>query len=680
MKTVGINDLCENKSSIQVLIAVHTGFFYGGIPDTLAANMILGLIILALAVIIWSAKHLAFQKTYLQRPYLDFEDVWNWAKGSKMFYLHTYGNQNTQYLLFQRYIIILLLCYCIMDLSTLLPINIFEGENNEPNNFEASIVSNLKISSPFLWIHLVYGWLKLPISVFFMAFYCRKTLKFFVQPMKHSEDTIVMERIPENKRTKAAILTEFKEKYPFAKVSNIYLTYPMKEFLKTQHKIEIIEEVHAQLESNIEPDVPRYRLPSNFNIRSIKKNPAGTKQFYRNKLGKLYRELQKIHNEAMKEPLDIVFIHLESDEDLEEVMSSRVRFDDGILLRKSPPENDIEYKRMIDFRDRIWRKCTNAIILVIIMVFFTTPQTLIALFEDYSGPVSEEVAAWSDSTKALVENIIPSFVRVAIEYMITNIIAWAVGRSGLWSKVESNKKIFQFTTLQLLLILMVLPIAGFKTVEEIVLFCLRSVNQTGRPRGEVGHYNRFKCAFLPMGGASFMELIITDAIIGNMYELFRIADIARLLWKLTKAKSEIEQRIIEKRFKMEFSLAESYSHEMFALTVCVSMSSSTPLILPFGLLYFVIRHCVQSYNLRRKDLESTLVDLSFYKVAISYVIGSTVCLQLFSCIYILIMEYETSSKVTSLGIASICSTVLSILFWFVHSYNGWKFPIKMINF
>ena len=654
---------CENRSANQYFISVHTGFFYGGIPDTLAANMALGGILLILAALVWSAKHLAFQKQFSLKPDFGLKELWMWTKGNESFFFWKYGNQNAQYLLFQRYIMLLLLSYCTLDIGILLPINIFAGKNSDPSHFEASIITNLNINSQFLWIHLIHGFFKLPIALGIMTFYCHKTLRSFEQPILLSQQTIVLQRVPEQDRTEAAISKILMEKCPSLNIENVCLTYNMKKILSLQKKIGFISEVCKS--HNLSNITDKFLF--------TRRSPVSVKQLYRIKLEKLYQNLHEVHREVVKEPLDIVFVQLQSSEEVEKVMNSWNCLDRGIFLEKSPNQEDVEYTNMIDYRDRIWRCITNGVVLVIVMVFFTTPQTILAIFEDYSTPLSKEVSAW----KTILETIIPSILRMSIEYMITNIIAWAVGRSGLWSKVTISKCIFKYTTLLLLLNLMILPMAGFKTVEEILLFFLRSSNHSGMTEGK---YARFKCAFLPMGGASFIELIITDAVIGNVFELFRLADFGKLLWQLAIAKSAVEQRILEKLFRMEFSLAQSYSHEMFVLTVCVGMSSSTPLILPFGLMYFAIRHCILSYNFQRKDLKTTVVDLSFHKIAISYVVGSTIYLQLFFCTYILVGEYESGSNISTMGAVSTILPFISMLIWGMQCRNGWKFPLPVSSF
>ena len=682
------NDLCANTSSTPPYFGVlHTGYHYGGIPDTLMANLFIGSILLILASIVWTTKHLVFQPPPSLAPEsrINKFKVWRWLQGDRTFFVRQYGVQNAQYLLLHRHIILLLLCCNVMDLGVLLPINILAGRNNDPSDYETSIISNVSIVSPWLWFHLIIGWLKFPIALLIMSAYSRNVLKPFPEPIRYTSRTVVIDHVPKKKRNRAAIEHMLTERYPYATIRHISLTYPMEEFISIEKKIDLLQHIHTSCRDNGKDEYLFWnKICCGFicDCSSDNLNLRTAEEYYKQQLESVKTELTEKNKEVLRTtPLDIAFIRFTSSDDVDKIIVGGNRLDGNVRIRRAPRPEEIVWENMIDCRDKIWRRGTNLAVLAVLMVFFTTPQTLIATFEDYSGTVSQEVAAWSEFTKALIENILPSFLKMIIEHMITHLISWAVRRSGVWNMAKMNKNIFQFATLQLLMILMVLPVAGFKTVEEVISFLHSWFSRGGRKRSayEEEQHKRFKCAFLPRGGATFIDLIINDALLGNFYELLRVRDVLLLTWRLARAKSKTEMNVQASRFQMEFCPSESASHEMFILILSVGLSSSTPLILPFGLLYFLVRHCVLSYNLRRKDILTSAVDAKFHLVAISYVVGSAICLQMFTCLYFHIMSFETNSPETVWAIVSIVVAIFSIGLWSFQTCTGWTFPFKIVK-
>ena len=171
-----------------------------------------------------------------------------------------------------------------------------------------------------------------------------------------------------------------------------------------------------------------------------------------------------------------------------------------------------------------------------------------------------------------------------------------------------------------------------------------------------------------------VNLVMASAFSFNLIEFLRLGDAVWTFVEILKSYSrpEARARIIVR--KTVFWFGDAYSYELFIFVLCVSLGVSIPIILPFGLMFFLIKHCISSFNLRnKKDFRLTNVGLKFHMTAISYVTAAPVCLQFYTGFYLNIQSSKMSMALTS---GFVC--ILSSLLYMLQVSSRWKFPLKIV--
>ena len=169
--------------------------------------------------------------------------------------------------------------------------------------------------------------------------------------------------------------------------------------------------------------------------------------------------------------------------------------------------------------------------------------------------------------------------------------------------------------------------------------------------------------------------MITTALTGNLMELLRVGDICVLVLKLCTSRSWPELRARSNYgFKKSafFWFGEEYSWVLLHLYVTVSLSIAFPLITPIGLIYFVIKHFVDMYNLGNA-FKPTKVNFNFHLSAISFVIGSSVLLQFYNLLYIALNSSRLNLKSKVAGFL----TIFSLLLHVVQMASQWTWPFEV---
>ncbi|GCB75915.1 hypothetical protein scyTo_0018278, partial [Scyliorhinus torazame] len=108
---------------------------------------------------------------------------------------------------------------------------------------------------------------------------------------------------------------------------------------------------------------------------------------------------------------------------------------------------------------------------------------------------------------------------------------------------------------------------------------------------------RFECVFLPDQGAFFVNYVIAAAFIGNPMALLRFPSLLLYAARMFMVKSAAEKKVIKQRQVYEFEFGVNYAWMLCVFTVVVAYSITCPIIVPFGLIYMLLRHMVDRYNL-----------------------------------------------------------------------------------
>ncbi|EMP24548.1 Transmembrane protein 63A [Chelonia mydas] len=106
-----------------------------------------------------------------------------------------------------------------------------------------------------------------------------------------------------------------------------------------------------------------------------------------------------------------------------------------------------------------------------------------------------------------------------------------------------------------------------------------------------------RCVFLPDQGAFFVNYVIASAFIGNGMELLRLPGLILYTIRMIMAKSPAERKNIKQHQAFEYEFGAMYAWMLCVFTVIMAYSITCPIIVPFGLIYILLKHMVDRHNL-----------------------------------------------------------------------------------
>ncbi len=209
--------LCSlhNKSGLNETLLLKVGNPYGGIPDMILLNLLM-----AASLVTTYLGMMAFAK-YMQEKTgcrafsarrRRSEGVKEEEKGRKTFGLlrwllldaswleEVYGRNAMQFLMFERYLLLLLLIYLCMVCGAVLPVNVTRGELTDGSKFASTTLVNLKTSSGYLWLHVFLGWSFAPVSMLVMRRFATRVLVQFHYTSQGSAIVLEVRELPKKKK------------------------------------------------------------------------------------------------------------------------------------------------------------------------------------------------------------------------------------------------------------------------------------------------------------------------------------------------------------------------------------------------------------------------------------------------------------------------------------------------
>ena len=172
-------------------------------------------------------------------------------------------------------------------------------------------------------------------------------------------------------------------------------------------------------------------------------------------------------------------------------------------------------------------------------------------------------------------------------------VAYSDWMLGHWRRSVENLWIMRKVFGLLLVMVLILPSIGQTTVRAFMESIIPKANTTDSGGGGIN----WQCIFLPDNGAFFVNYVTTCALIGTGLEIIRFPELFMYAVRLGSVKSQAEISSVRKAIVLEFPFGVNYAWMLLVFAVTVSYSVICPLITPFGLSYFLIKHAVDRYNI-----------------------------------------------------------------------------------
>ena len=324
-----------------------------------------------------------------------------------------------------------------------------------------------------------------------------------------------------------------------------------------------------------------------------------------------------------------------------------------LRLKHSPRESKLNmkaHKWNVWFAPRpediIWENLSNRnwqnskrfianVFIFLVAIFLTTPHYLVKQMEPFLENLKNmtgQESVNSNSTEEVfllnkfrhlpvwLTDVLPAFLLMVFSWLLPVIIYYADFLVGHWTRSGQNYAVMNKTFFFLILMVIALPTFSFTSARLVFEFIVRDERLN------------WECIFLPDSGAFFVNYVITSALIGTGLELMRFGEIFFYFLQVCSSRGKADTPAIRKAIKYEFGFGENYSRMMLIFAMVVMFSLSCPLITPFGLLYFLLKHLVDKHNLAFVYARSK-VNNNMHATAIRMVIVSVAFLQMFTLIF-----------------------------------------------
>uniref|UniRef100_T1IPX9 CSC1/OSCA1-like 7TM region domain-containing protein n=1 Tax=Strigamia maritima TaxID=126957 RepID=T1IPX9_STRMM len=569
--------------------------------------------------------------------------------------LNKNGHDAVHYLRFQRYIIFFLLLLCVVCLAILLPINL-QGTNVENSSFGRTTTFNLGPNSSYLWVHIFFAFLFFPISVWLMRRFSQ-TVKLDQENLLVNR-TVMINHVPRENCQKSVIIQHFSEAYPNCEIQEVQFAYDIATLMSLDHKKEAVTEYRIWCENYFKE---RNERPSAnphicgcFCCNRCICEPVDAIQYYIKEENRLTAEVEREKIEALKNPLGIAFVTFDS-----EATASQVYNDHQMSCKCShnPPNSGVarqldsyawEVNHAPSPEDIYWYKywvsnCTincnahrenlssdsdnwyirAALIntaLFFSLFFLTTPAIILKTVDTLS---------FLDKLKNM-NPLISEFAPTLMIWLMACVLPFIVRYSDQflrhWTRSAENHSIMRKSFIFLLFMVVILPSLGLTSAKAFVEWAVKHNNDTKY---------RWQCVFLPDNGAFFVNYVVTSALIGTGLELIRFPELFWYAMGKLCARSAAERAHVEKAVLWEFPFGTQYAWMLLNFAVTVIYSIPCPVIAPFGLLYMLLKHCVDRYNIYFA-YGSSKISRKIHVTAINFVIAVVIILEVIILFFLFI--------------------------------------------
>ncbi|XP_064412643.1 CSC1-like protein 1 [Latimeria chalumnae] len=545
------------------------------------------------------------------------------------------GGDAVIYLSFQRHIIGLLVAVGVLSVGIVLPVN-FSGNLLENNaySFGRTTIANLKSGDNLLWLHTSFAFLYLLLTVYSMR---RHTSK-----MHYKEDDLVKRTLFINGISKYAeaekVKKHFKEAYPNCTVLEARMCYNVAKLMSLD-----AERKKAERSKNYFTSLQTKEGITQF----VNPKPCGhlcccaiqgceeveAIEYYTSLEAKLKEEYSKEKEKVYEKPLGMAFVTFQN-----ETMTAIILKDfnackcQGCKCRGDPqcsscsehlhvlkwtvtyapdPQN-IYWEHLQLGGIPWWLRCLVInCILFILLFFLTTPAIIISTMDKFN--VTKPVEYLNNP---IITQFFPTLLLWSFSALLPTIVYYSTFFEAHWTRSGENRTTMLKCYTFLIFMVLLLPSLGLSSLD---LFFRWLFDKKFLEEAAV----RFECVFLPDNGAFFVNYVIASAFIGNAMDLLRIPGLLMYMIRLCLARSAAERRNVKRHQAYEFQFGAAYAWMMCVFTVVMTYSITCPIIVPFGLMYMLLKHLVDRYNLYYAYLPAKL-DKKIHSGAVNQVVAAPI--------------------------------------------------------
>uniref|UniRef100_A0A8C5THB8 Transmembrane protein 63C n=1 Tax=Malurus cyaneus samueli TaxID=2593467 RepID=A0A8C5THB8_9PASS len=495
------------------------------------------------------------------------------------------GIDATTYLSFQRHLLVLLMLVCVLSVAVILPVN-FSGDllgRCFPSH-------RMTQKCPSLWASTM------PLG--------QKAKKpSFRSPTVAR--TLMVTHIPKEITDPSLIIKHFHEAYPSCTVTNVQFCFDVRKLMKLDAerrkamKGRLYFTTKAQKEGKIM--IKTHPCARIFCCRFCGFDEVDAEQYYGELEEKLTDEFNAERNRITLKRLDMAFVTFQDErmtavilKDYSHIHCRKHPQQSSVTtvvkshhwgVRYAPAPSDIIWENL-SVRGTSWwvRFILLNICLFLLLFFLTTPAIIVNTMDMFN--VTHPVESLKNP---IITQFFPTLLLWAFSVFLPFLVYYSAFFESHWTRSSENQITMHKCFFFLVFMVIILPSLGLSSLD---LFFRWLFDTHFLDEAEI----KFQCVFLPDNGAFFVNYVVTSSLIGTAMELLRIPGLLVYTARLCFAKSEPE-RLHVKRVAYQFQFGLEYAWTCCIFSVVMTYSITCPIIVPFGLLYMLLKHMVDRYNI-----------------------------------------------------------------------------------
>uniref|UniRef100_A0AAX7T3G4 Transmembrane protein 63C n=1 Tax=Astatotilapia calliptera TaxID=8154 RepID=A0AAX7T3G4_ASTCA len=594
--------------------SVLQGLPFGGVPTVLVIN-----------VVIWMFLLLIF--SCLRKAAWDYGRLALLMENDRDEEIRSKcGIDAVTYLSFQRHIILLMTVVTLLSLAVILPVNISGNLlGDSPENFGRTTLANVSAKDSFLWLHSVLALVYFIITLLCMAHH---SLQLEYREDEKVARTLMITSIPKEISDPGLITKHFHEAYPSCTVTDIRFCFDVHKLMRLDlerrkaMKGRLYFATKAQKEGKIM--IKTHPCAQIFCCDVCGFEKVDAEQYYSELEEKRTDEFNAEKNRITMKRLGIAFVTFR-----DERMTAVIVKDYGrVNCRRRPQQSsistvvqshkwdvsyapapsDIIWENLSVCGSRWWLRCVLLnILLFLLLFFFTTPAIIVNTMDKFN--VTRPVESLRSP---VVTEFFPTLLLWAFSVLLPFVVYYSAFFESHWTRSGENQVTMHKCFFLLVFMVIILPSLGLSSLDLLFtwLFDVNFLEEKDL---------KFQCVFLPDNGAFFVNYVITSSLIGTAMELLRIPALTVYALRLCFAKSQAERIHVKRSQAYEFQFGLEYAWTMCIFAVSMTYSITCPIITPFGLLYAILKHMVDRYNIYYAYVPTKL-NQRIHRAAISQVI------------------------------------------------------------
>lgn len=303
-------------------------------------------------------------------------------------------------------------------------------------------------------------------------------------------------------------------------------------------------------------------------------------------------------------------------------------------VRYAPHPDNVEYQDILEM-SKISRYTSALlhILMIIIFIFFTTPNVLLSAIERWSVLQPEQTKQMT-GFQGLVINYLSILLQIIATTILPSLIVLISKQIPYEDTSSKNHTTMWKTYLFLVLMVIVMPSIGMSSAQALLSSKISP-----------------ECLFPTDNGAYFVNYVVTSIFLSSVLELIKPIDIVFYYFILWTGRSKAEYEGGRQYIEREFSVSMQHTGVLLVFSVVMTYMISCPLIAPAGLLYLIVKHAIDHYHLF----------YTYFTKKVDKNLQTTI--EIFVRVALLLMLFQTTVAIYINTGASYFSLISQIVFW-----------------